>query len=431
MHADLVQQRQVQVGERRRVVEADVPSTLELRAAAARDHDRQVRVIVDVGVAHAAAQQVQRVIQQRAVAVGRRRQLLDQVGEQRHVVGVDLRQLDELLRVVDVMRHGMVRLGDADVGIGAGAGLARQLEGDDARGVGLERQHLEVEHQPDVILPDRGHAGRPRQIGQARRVGLLRPLDPAFHLAHRVQVLPDPVLIAGSQLAAQPRQVGGHPVQDAAALLQFRAPALGAAAVAEQPLEDDAGIRLGRQRRRGRRPRQVVLVGAGVAVVAVAHLGQQVRADLERRQRRVRADRARGNLIDRRPQLVVAALGALRLRAAQEGAVRRGVVAGGVGVAQLQAAQHGHVIDDRRQGEERGRQRQRAFAFGRPRRGVHPHRDVDVAEPPHRAGDDAGLCRQRRHHGVEERQRQRGAHAAQERAPGKCRLRHDHCDTLI
>ena len=345
MHAHLVEQRQVEIRQRRRILESDVPAALEARASPAGHHDRQVRVIVDVGIAHAAAQQIERVVEQRAVAIGRRLQLLDQIREQRHVVRVDLGELDQLLGIVHVVRHRMMRLGHADVRVGPRAGLARQLERDDARDVGLERQHLQVEHQPDVVFPDRRHAGRPIELRQRRGVALLRTLNAPLDLAHRVEILTDLDAIARAQLAPQPRHVGGHPVEDAAALLELRASPLGAAAVAEQPLEDDARIGLGRQRRRRRRPRQVVLIGAGVAVVAVADLRDEVGADLERRNLRVAADGSRRDLIDRRAQLVVAALGPLGARAAQERAVGRGVIAGRVGVAQLEVRHHGDVIE--------------------------------------------------------------------------------------
>src|SRR5688572_11592910 len=161
MHADLVEQRQMKVRQRRRVLVSDVAAALEPRASSTSDDDRQVRVIVDVGISHAAAEQIERVIEQRAVAIWRRLELLDQIREQRHMVRVDLGELHQLLRIVGVMRHRMMRLGHADVRVGSGARFPRQLERDDASHVSLERQHLQVEHQLDVVFPDRGNAGRP------------------------------------------------------------------------------------------------------------------------------------------------------------------------------------------------------------------------------------------------------------------------------
>ena len=103
-----------------------------------------------------------------------------------------------------------------------------------------------------------------------------------------------------------------------ARLPQRRAAIGRAAALAEQPLEDDARVRLGRKRRRRRRPREVVLIDARVAVVALTDRLEQIHRQLQRRQQRLLADLLRGNLIDRRAQVVVGAFGPFRLRRAQE-----------------------------------------------------------------------------------------------------------------
>ena len=55
-----------------------------------------------------------------AVAVRRGAQLLEEIRQLRDVVGVDLRQLRELLRVVLVVRERVVRLGHADRRVGRG-----------------------------------------------------------------------------------------------------------------------------------------------------------------------------------------------------------------------------------------------------------------------------------------------------------------------
>src|SRR5262249_54121673 len=68
-HSHFVEQRQVQVGQRRRFGEADVPAALHLPGGAAGDEDRKVVVGMPVGVAHAAAVQQERVVQERSVAL--------------------------------------------------------------------------------------------------------------------------------------------------------------------------------------------------------------------------------------------------------------------------------------------------------------------------------------------------------------------------
>ena len=60
-----------------------------------------------------------------------------------------------------------------------------------------------------------------------------------------------------------------EPIQQAGPFPQCGPAIRNTAAFAEQALEHDARMRFGRQRRRGRRPREVVLINAGVAVVAL------------------------------------------------------------------------------------------------------------------------------------------------------------------
>ena len=182
-------------------------------------------------------------------------QLLEQVREQRHVIRVDLRQLRELLRRVLVMRRRVMRLGDADLRIGPRAHLARELERDDARDVGLQREHLQVEHQLRVLFPIRP-ARRP--AASARPAAHRRPAARPSECAARPRAAcRDTRRRAcgrdGPRRRPQPRHVLGHPVENAAVLAQLGLAIGGRAAVAEQPLEHHARVRFGRQRGRLRR----------------------------------------------------------------------------------------------------------------------------------------------------------------------------------
>src|SRR5579883_214013 len=67
-HAHFVEQCKVQVGQRRRFREVNVPAALHLARGPAGDKDRQIVVVVPVGVAHAAAIQEERMVQKRTVA---------------------------------------------------------------------------------------------------------------------------------------------------------------------------------------------------------------------------------------------------------------------------------------------------------------------------------------------------------------------------
>ena len=116
------------------------------------------------------------------------------------------------------MRDRMMRLGHADVRIGPRARLARHLERDDARHVGLQRQHLQIEHQPDVVFPHRRDAGRPIEIGQRRA-----SLCSARWMRRSTSRTESSIGRRGRDRRRRARvsggPVAGHPVEDAAALL--------------------------------------------------------------------------------------------------------------------------------------------------------------------------------------------------------------------
>ena len=184
-------------------------------AELAEQHARQVRVLVQVAVAHAAAVDEQALIEQRAVAVGRRAHLLGEVAEQRHVIGVDLGLLLDQARVVAVVRSGMMLIRHADVRIRPVADLARENHAEDARRVGLEREQLQVEHELRVVVERRGDAERPlRQLHVAVRFGFRRA-DALLDLAHGIQVLGQLAAIAVADRRCEPIRLGAHRVENA------------------------------------------------------------------------------------------------------------------------------------------------------------------------------------------------------------------------
>ena len=313
------------------------------------------------------------------------------------------------------MRQGMMRIGDADLRIGAVAGLAGELEGHHAGHVRLHRQHLQVEHQPRVVGIRGRHAGRPVEIRQLIvRRRRFRLLNAALDLAHGVEILADAHAIGGAEPALQPGDVVANPVEQAGAFAQRHPPIGRAAAVAEQPLEDDARMCLRGQRRRRRRPREIVLVDARVAVVALADGLEQVHRQLQRRQQRLPADLLRGDLIDGGAEVVVGALGPLRFRRAQKRGVGSGVRPR-IGVLQLQVRDHRELIHERAERLQRRRELGQACRARRPARQVAAHRHVDEPQAPHRLGRRARQRRHRRHHRVEQRQRDSRPHAAKKR----------------
>src|SRR5437868_3477784 len=104
-----------------------------------------------ITVAEGAAIKNNRMIEQRAVYVRRRFQLLHESSEKLHVEAVDLRYLLDEVGMPTMVRERMVRVGDADLGIGTHAALAPQHHCRNACQVGLKRDRLQIEHQLHVL----------------------------------------------------------------------------------------------------------------------------------------------------------------------------------------------------------------------------------------------------------------------------------------
>src|SRR5882757_2460546 len=99
----LVQQREVQIGNRRAFGQLDLPSPLE-RAGAAADQDVRQRIIaVQVAVGHVGAVEQHGVIQQRAFAVGGGGELRHELREPLHVIALDLDQLFKPIGIIGMM----------------------------------------------------------------------------------------------------------------------------------------------------------------------------------------------------------------------------------------------------------------------------------------------------------------------------------------
>ena len=202
-----VQDAQHHVGQRRAVGRLQMQAALQRAAGAAGHEERHPLVVVQVGVAHRRSVDQQRVVQQRAVAVRRVLQLLEQVRHQADVIGVERREVEDLLLLAAVVRRVVERALEAALRIAAVRRVAPQLEREDARDVGRERQHLQVEHQLDVLAERVRHADRRRrQLPQlAAAVARLDDLDPPLDLAHVLEIVGEPRSVGRPQRAAQPR----------------------------------------------------------------------------------------------------------------------------------------------------------------------------------------------------------------------------------
>ena len=186
------------------------------------DHNHgNVVVVVDVGVAHAAAIEDDRVIEQTTVAVRNRLQLLQEVGHRLDVIRIQLRVRLHLLGIVAVVRHRVVRLGQTDLGIRAIDVFPRHHQRADASDVGLERQHLQVEHQLDVLLERWRHADR---LLRHRKIAVVRfgLRNALLDVANGVEILSQLRAIARAEPRAELRNLAVEPIEDAAVFIDSR-----------------------------------------------------------------------------------------------------------------------------------------------------------------------------------------------------------------
>ena len=140
-------------------------------------------------------------------------------------------------------------------------------------------------------------------------------------------------------------------IQKACRLTHGGAALGGGAAVAEQPLEHDARVHFGRQRRGRRPPRHGIRVEAVGAAVA-GNRRRALERQLQRRQARVLADRRRSDLIGGRAQPDLQPRAARPgMHAAQPGGggsmVIRIAVAERLRLAMRQSAHHEHAVAER------------------------------------------------------------------------------------
>src|SRR2546422_11531645 len=124
---------------------------------------------------------------------------------------IDLRYLRHLFWIVAVMTDGMVRVRDADLRIRAIALLARELECDDARDIGLKGQNLQVEHELHVVGEYRGDPYRPIEVRHVVvRYRLLGALDLPLDLTNTVEILIQAHAIGNAHALLEPRDVPGE-----------------------------------------------------------------------------------------------------------------------------------------------------------------------------------------------------------------------------
>ena len=273
-------------------------------------------------------------------------------------------------------------------------------------------------------MPDRRH--RQRQLGSRL---LLGALNPDLDLANVLEVLVEAHPVAAAKPALERGDVAGHRVEDAAVLLHPLDPLFHRARAPEQALEHGTRVGLERDRLRRRLPRDRVHVGAAVAGIAGADVAREVLGgDLDRGEHGILTDLVGDDLVERRAVPKVLGFRALR------GAARQpGPGADGVRALQRPVEVRDHVdvvaeLFDRL--EDRAELEAGALGRRRPVARALAHRHEHRAEAA--CGRGGGPCgrRERRDHGVEQRQGQRGAHGFQNRSTRQRRLGDEHGASL-
>ena len=139
----------------------------------------------------------------------------------------------------------VVRLGNTDLVVAARASFPSQLESSHSSDIGLERQHLQVKHQPGMVPVSSRYTNRPlevrRRILSRTRLG---NLNAALHFPHAVEILIHLRAVSRAQLALKARNIASHPIQQAGLLFEGLASFLGTAPLAEQPLKNLPGVSL-------------------------------------------------------------------------------------------------------------------------------------------------------------------------------------------
>ena len=94
---------------------------------------------MQIAITDPGAGEENRVVEHRAVAIRHSLQLVEEVGEHLDVIGVDLRERLELIRVVLVVRDRVVSARYANFRIRTSGDLLADHERPDSREVGLKR----------------------------------------------------------------------------------------------------------------------------------------------------------------------------------------------------------------------------------------------------------------------------------------------------
>ena len=312
-----------------------------------------------------------------------------------------------------MVRDRVVGVRHVDPGERLSADAVAHHEGDDAREVALHGERHEVEHEADAGREDRP-VGRPG--GGDAGGGCLA--EAKLELADAGQILVELAPVGGAEPVLQPLGVCQDRVDDALVVGKAPRALLGGrlrVVAGEHEIEDRARAHHLRHRATAPGPGDIAGVGAAVAAVAAAGARASVGAELERGEAGLGAECRCRHLVHRDSVVDLLRLG--DRAAGEEAGSGRGVLAEGVGHRRpvVDSGQHQHLALDGRERGEDGRQRVvRAGGRRHPVGHVHAVRRVHDEEALLDCGRLGGQAA--RAQAGEERERQRDAGAAEERA---------------
>ncbi len=174
-------------------------------------------MVVQVRIAHRRTPQDHRLVKQTTIPIRCRVKPLEEVTELAYAIGANLIEFHDALRFAAVMRGRM----ESPVRTGFRHGAVRRVtpgfEGNHARHVGLECEHLQIEHQLHVFTVGIRDACRcSRQLLLPTiAVAFLDHLNAALDFAHVFEIAIHTLAIDGAELLVDLGDFGRYPVENA------------------------------------------------------------------------------------------------------------------------------------------------------------------------------------------------------------------------
>ena len=172
-----------------------------------------------VAVAHVGAVHEDRVVEQRAVTIGRICQLLNEGSKAFNVVALDQHQLTQALQVVGVVRQRMEGIGHADMVVRAVGAFGDHDVGRHAGKVGLIREREQVEQQFYLFVEVVELAHRRSRNFEVAQILRGRQVHAPFNFTHCVEIAFENDAVGSTQRTFQCFGAGGDQIKKAGLLL--------------------------------------------------------------------------------------------------------------------------------------------------------------------------------------------------------------------